>query len=712
MIKFARARRCLVDVATGFAVPGNIVKSSQRTVASTRLISPRSTTGSTTTPDCRSYSTQADNRKPATKDFDDGDRPPSDPEAVHADLLKRLSKLYDQELSQNLIVPPFKRALLYGQKAAVRDQAGDFTFIQLYEAVKRLAVQISHHCGSASQSRVAFLCPNNITYVITQWACWFSGQIAVPLNPKYPADLLEYYVKDSDASLLISTAEFLAAAEPLAAKLQKPLLLASHELMTGFPVTNGNGGGPTVPSDQQQQQQQQPSLDADISYLDPRRENLVQLNDTLVVESALNGEFYRDANAMILYTSGTTGKPKGVVLSYANLDAQLSALAHAWQVTSADSILHALPLNHVHGTINALNLPLATGAKCVMLPKFDSSSVWSYLLNVNMTTKERVNVFMGVPTMYGLLIREYDSVFGRNARMCDYVKTHCKNKIRLMISGSAPLPGTIFDRWQEITGHRLLERYGMTETGMAISNPYLQDTEQRSRRQGCVGMPLPGVSVRIVEPDSGHKLTLEGKENEGIWRTGEAKGPVQAPPTETIAGQLHVKGRSVFREYWKRPAETAAEFDEDGWFRTGDTASYENGTIRILGRTSVDIIKSGGFKLSALEIETALHEHPDTSDVAVLGVPDETWGQRVVAVISLRQEVAPETFSIPKLLVWLEQKLPKQAIPKEVRLVEEVPRNAMGKINKKELTAKLYSSETTAHSKPPVASSGGDKGTP
>uniref|UniRef100_A0A2M3ZKQ5 Putative acyl-coa synthetase n=1 Tax=Anopheles braziliensis TaxID=58242 RepID=A0A2M3ZKQ5_9DIPT len=706
MIKFARARRCLVNVATGFVAPGNMVKSSQRIPATKRLIAPGSTTAVWCSSGHHNYSTQADNRKPATKDFDDGDRPPSDPEAVHADLLKRLSKLYDQERAQNLIVPPFKRALLYGQKAAVRDQAGDFTFIQLYEATKRLAVQISHHCGSASQSRVAFLCPNNITYVITQWACWFSGQIAVPMNPKYPADLLEYYVKDSDASLLISTADFLPSAEPLAAKLQKPLLLASHELLTGFPATaNGNGGGQSVPSDQQ------PSLDADISYLDPRRENLVQLNDTLVVESALNGEFYRDANAMILYTSGTTGKPKGVVLSYANLDAQLSALAHAWQVTSADSILHALPLNHVHGTINALNLPLATGAKCVMLPKFDSSSVWSYLLNVNMTTKERVNVFMGVPTMYGLLISEYDSVFGRNARMCDYVKTHCKNKIRLMISGSAPLPGTIFDRWQEITGHRLLERYGMTEIGMAISNPYLQDTEQRSRRQGCVGMPLPGVSVRIVEPDSGHKLTLEGKENEGIWQIADAKDSPPTLPTETISGQLHVKGRSVFREYWKRPTETAAEFDEDGWFRTGDTASYENGTIRILGRTSVDIIKSGGFKLSALEIETALHEHPDTSDVAVLGVPDETWGQRVVAVISLRPEVAPETFSIPKLLVWLEQKLPKQAIPKEVRLVEEVPRNAMGKINKKELTAKLYSSGTTPQPNPPVASSGGAGGT-
>uniref|UniRef100_A0A182KB70 AMP-dependent synthetase/ligase domain-containing protein n=1 Tax=Anopheles christyi TaxID=43041 RepID=A0A182KB70_9DIPT len=636
----------------------------------------------------RNYSTQADSRKPATKDFDDGDRPPIDPEAVHADLLRRLTKLYEQEVARELIVPPFKRALLYGEKAAVRDQIGDFSFIQLYEAVKRLAAQISKCCGSASQSRVAFLCPNNITYVISQWACWFSGQVAVPLNAKYPADLLEYYIKDSDASLLLTTPEFLPLAEPLAAKLQKPLLVVNHELIhTNGGTTNG-GDAASV---------------ADVSYLDPSRENLLQLNDTLVVESALNGEFYRDANALILYTSGTTGKPKGVVLSYANLDAQLRALSHAWQVNATDSVLHTLPLNHVHGTINALNLPLAVGAKCVMLPKFDSSNVWSYLLNVNMTTKERVNVFMGVPTMYGLLIREYDSVFGKNARMCDYVKTHCKNKIRLMISGSAPLPGNIFDRWNEITGHRLLERYGMTEIGMAISNPYVQKGEMRSRKQGCVGMPLPGVSVRIVEQESGRQLTLEGRENEGLW--GNVSGGVgdDGFPKDAIAGQLYVKGRSVFREYWQKAQETASEFDEDGWFRTGDTARYENGTIRILGRTSVDIIKSGGFKLSALEIETALHEHPDTSDVAVLGLPDDTWGQRVVAVISLRDQVAVESFSIPKLLVWLEQKLPKQAIPKEVRLVEEIPRNAMGKINKRELIDRLYGDSNTKPA-PPASS--------
>lgn len=650
MSRFVLARRCIEAIATF----GSSSTAAGRAAPITQY------------KNCRPLSTQA-GKVHQTSGGVEQQQQPADPEAVHVELHQRLTQLFEEETKRCLIVPPFKRALLYGDKSAIRDHTGDYSFIQIYEAVKRLALQISNCCGSASQSRVAFICPNNATYVISQWACWFSGQIAVPLNPKYPQDLLEYYIKDSDASLLIATPEYQNIAQPLATKLDKKLLLVHHDLLKVDTKQTEEG---------------------ETSYLDPKRENLLQLNDSLVVEGCLNGEFYRDSSALILYTSGTTGKPKGVVLSFANLDAQFSALSHAWQVKGNDSVLHALPLNHVHGTINALNLPLSVGAKCVILPKFDSSSVWSYLLNINMTSKERVNMFMGVPTMYGLLIKEFHNVFEKNARMSDYVKTHCKNKIKLMISGSAPLPGTIFDRWFEITGHKLLERYGMTEIGMAISNPFIQD-KTRVRKQGCVGMPLPGVSVKIVDKEHNKELILEGKANEGYWNPTPDANVADAAVDQKISGNVYVKGRSVFQEYWQKPEETKAEF-EDGWFKTGDTAEYSDGTVKILGRTSVDIIKSGGYKLSALEIETALHEHPQTTDVAVIGLPDETWGAKVVAIISVKD---PETFSIPRLLVWLENKLPKQAIPKEVKIISEVPRNAMGKINKKELTEKLYGAD-------------------
>ncbi|XP_055535420.1 malonate--CoA ligase ACSF3, mitochondrial [Wyeomyia smithii] len=592
--------------------------------------------------------------------------PPSDPEVVHSQLQQRLVKLFEDETKRGLIIPAFKRALVYGEKSAVRDNTGDYSFIQIYESVKRLALQISNCCGSASQSRVAYLCPNNVTYLISQWACWFSGQIGVPLSPKYPQEALEYFLKDSDASLLIATPEFQKVVQPLVTKLDIKLILVHHDLLKSEP--------------KQQNEQQQD----EISHLDPRRENLIQLNDTLLVEGCLNGEFYRDANALILYTSGTTGKPKGVVLSYSNLDAQYDALLHAWQITSGDSVLHALPLNHVHGTINALNMPLAAGSKCVMLPKFDSSSVWSYLLNVNMTTKERVNIFMGVPTMYNLLIQEYDSVFGKNARMCDYVKTHCKNKIRLMISGSAPLPGTTFNRWHQITGHNLLERYGMTETGMAISNSYIQDST-RARVRSSVGLPLPGVIVKIVDNERKKEVILEGIRNEGFWNQTPNSVVLNSSCNQSIAGGLYIKGRSVFQQYWQKPEETSKEF-EDGWFKTGDTAEYVDGIIKILGRSSVDMIKSGGYRISALEIETVLLEHPEIKDVAVVGLPDETWGSKVVALVSVKDDKA---FDIPQLLIWLENKIPKHGMPREIKLISEVPRNAMGKVNKVELIKTL-----------------------
>lgn len=290
-----------------------------------------------------------------------------------------------------------------------------------------------------------------------------SSRTAVPLSSKYPDELLKYFIKDSDASLLIATPEVEARLKAVGDSLNKKMIVIDHASL--------------VP--------------------DAQSVASAWLMDAL--ENVPEADFYRDSNAMLLYTSGTTGNPKGVIISHKNLDAQVQALNHAWQFTVKDCLLHVLPLNHVHGCVNALLCPLHAGAKTIMLPRYETNSVWTHLLNVNMPGKDRISVFMAVPTIYSFLIDEYQKIFAKNDRMREYIRTHCTNKVRLMVSGSAPLPTTVFQKWQDISGHKLLERYGMTEIGMALSNPYIQD-KSRQRVPGFVGGPLPGVEVKIKTP--------------------------------------------------------------------------------------------------------------------------------------------------------------------------------------------------------------------
>lgn len=542
-------------------------------------------------------------------------------------------------------------------------------------------------------------------YIVAQWASWFSGHTgkfspaphllkhqchnlmlllcvfaAVPLSARHPPELLEYYIKDCEANLLICSTELEPLLAPIAKKLGKPILFIDHDVVPEPDPDNG----PVIKSD-----------------------NVVQLHQKLIIEGAPDSKYYANSNAIILYTSGTTGRPKGVVLSHRNLDAQVTSLSNAWHIDDKDCVLHVLPLHHFHGVVNGLACPLNAGSKVIMLPQFESSSVWTYLLNVNLPMRDRISVFMAVPTIYALLIQEYDKIFASNLQMADYIKSHCKNKIRLMISGSAPLPETIFNKWESITGHKLLERYGMTEIGMGLSNPYIQD-KTRDRRPGTVGGPLPFVEVKITEPGKPETVLVEqkGELDAGLWS--KSDGPVfsgnsTATNEEPIIGDLFVRGKTVFSEYYKRPEETQKEFI-DGWFKTGDTAAFVNGYFKILGRSSVDIIKSGGHKLSALEIESKLLEHPSIQDIAIVALPDETWGSKVAALVVLRENT---TLEVADLKDWASQKLAAYAIPTVIKFVEFIPKNAMGKVNKKDLVKNAFvgapvttSAETTAASDP------------
>jgi malonyl-CoA/methylmalonyl-CoA synthetase len=344
----------------------------------------------------------------------------------------------------------------------------------------------------------------------------------------------------------------------------------------------------------------------------------------------------------MLYTSGTTSRPKGVVLTHGNLTAQVECLTEAWAWTGDDRALHVLPLNHTHGVVNILACALWSGAACEVAGRFDAAEVWQRLASGEIT------VFMAVPTIYGRLIAAWREAAPEVRRAW----SQGASRLRLFVSGSAALPVAVLEGWRAITGHILLERYGMTETGMVLSNPL-----RGERRPGFVGAPLPGVAVRLVN---------------------EAGDDV----ADGVPGEILVRGRGVFREYWQCPDATAAAFAEGRWFRTGDVAVRESGAFRILGRSSIDIIKTGGEKVSALEVEAVLREHPDIADCAVVGLPDTEWGECVAAVVAARGQAA---ITLPELREWARSRLSGPRLPRRLLVVPELPRNAMGKVVKPRL---------------------------
>jgi len=261
--------------------------------------------------------------------------------------------------------------------------------------------------------------------------------------------------------------------------------------------------------------------------------------------------------------------------------------------------------------------------------------------------KGEVNVFMAVPTIYYKLIAYFKGLPEKEQQQI----SKSLKKFRLMVSGSAALPVGVLEEWRAISGHTLLERYGMTEIGMAISNPY-----QGERKPGFIGQALPGVNIRIADEH------------------GQAAGEGQA-------GEIQVKGANVFREYWNKPEATKEAFTEDGWFKTGDIAVLEEGSYKILGRNSVDIIKSGGYKISALEIEEVLREHPEIKDCAVVGVADEEWGEIIGACLV----VSGDGPDLRLLDAWVKARLAAYKAPRKYILRDDLPRNVMGKVTKNEL---------------------------
>ena len=485
-------------------------------------------------------------------------------------------------------LPIIARACSHSASIAFRTGTGTHTYQDILDRSAILAAALLGDADDMKESRVALLVPAGFEYAATQWAIWRAGGIKVPICLSATEPEWEYALTDSGASAVMADAAMGAKIAPLCNRLG--VRLVNIDAITAVPAK-------TLPD------------------ITPER------------------------NAMILYTSGTTSKPKGVVKTHANIQAQIESLVQAWEWSAADRIPLFLPMHHIHGIINVTCCALWSGATVESFARFDLSAI------LERVRADAYTVFMAVPTIYVKLIQALESASpeNRQAIVAGFAR------MRLMVSGSAALPASVHEHWTALTGQKLLERYGMTEIGMAISNPY-----HGERRPGAVGKALPGVEVRL-------------KSESGAIVTGEDE-----------PGEIQVRGPGVFRAYWNRPEASAETFDDD-WFRTGDMAVLERGYYRIMGRLSVDIIKSGGYKLSALEIEAALLEHPNILECAVIGLPDDTWGEAVSAAVVLKENT---TLDLATLREWCKERLSVYKVPQRLLVVNELPRNAMGKVTK------------------------------
>lgn len=482
-----------------------------------------------------------------------------------------------------------ERATSFKDRVALVSNGRSYSYDTLLNTSQSVAANLLKGKPDFQEARISFLVPPSFEYTAIQWGIWAAGGIAVPLCVLHPLPSIQYVLEDTKADIVIVHADFHTFLMPLEKEIGVKLIALEKVMKTNQWVL--------------------PQIDM------ARR-------------------------AMILYTSGTTSKPKGVVTTHANIQAQITTLVNAWEWEKDDSILNILPLHHVHGIINVMSCALWSGACCEFLPKFDVERVWAILQS------GRLSLFMAVPTIYYKLIS-----FWENATISEQKKmSEATSKLRLMVSGSAALPVPVLEKWREITGQTLLERYGMTEIGMGLSNSYREE-----RRPGHVGLPLPGVEMRLV--DSNNLITEENQ-----------------------PGEIQIKGASVFKEYWQKEAATKQAFTKDGWFITGDIAEINKGLYKILGRDSVDIIKSGGYKISALEIEDVLRKFPEVDDCAVVGLPNEEWGEVVSACIVTKANL--DTFEISE---WLKNNLPVYKIPRNYIFQNDLPRNVLGKVTKNEV---------------------------
>ncbi len=472
----------------------------------------------------------------------------------------------------------------------------------MFAAAERIA-EVLMATGLQPGERVAVQVEKSLESVQLYLGILLAGGVLLPLNPAYTAAEMEYFLGDSMPSVLVCDPSKTEALRAIAAKVAKTEIAVQFSL-----AADGSG---------------------------TLAEAIAKLSGTKSSGTKSSSKFAavprgKDDLAAILYTSGTTGRSKGAMLSHGNLACNAQTVTDCWRFSAADVLIHALPIFHTHGLFVAIHITLLAGSSLIFLPAFDAEAV--------IAAMARATTFMGVPTLY--------------FRLLDHPRLNraATAGMRLFVSGSAPLPAEAHAQWRTRTGHAILERYGMTETGMNLSNPY--DGE---RRAGMIGFPLPGVEMRITDPATG----------------------VEVPGGEV--GVIEVRGANVFQGYWRKPEKTREELRDNGFFITGDLAMVdERGYVSIVGRSG-DLIISGGYNVYPREIENQIDRIKGVKESAVIGLPHDNFGECVVAVVVCDSEV---NLKEEDLRAALKNKLANFKQPKQFLFRKELPRNAMGKVRK------------------------------
>lgn len=579
-----------------------------------------------------------ENRRP--KHSDSG----SNGVGLHLSTQSCLEDIRLQGSTPGSLGPDYLQIAQHRSKVAISDINGDYLYEDVYMRSWDLAKGIAGLLGENSRGqRICFLCPHGLTHVITTWACWMSGHVAVPLCPSSSHSRLEHVIQDSGCAVVVATKDQVERVRAVTRQHGQKLVMLDETWWEG------------------------PKELGETLALPPP---MVEVNED------------QTSNALILYTAGfTTGRPKGVVLTHDILRSQIDRVVEAWDWGPTDNVLHCLNLGSVYGLINSLQAPLSTGARITLMPQFDPLKVWSHLLGVGGTSSKaahKINTFPGVPSMYLKLLSTAEEIF-KGKKTHDYVKATCSKRIRLMMSSTATLPQSVTQQWRNVTGHQVLENYISTEAGTALSNSFNRVAgSSKVSGPGCqdCGAPTTNTQTQII------RFRDHTKTKYDVLATGGVEGiNVTDNKEDSIIGELLLKGDHIAQHYWMDGTQVPIDH-RDGWLVTGDIVQVHHSCYRLRGRLGISTINCKGRQVSAAAVEKKLLSCRDIDDCYVVGLGDVQSEQKIAAVVVLNSN---RKVNMEIILKWCEENMEEAEVPTVFKMVTEIVRDSTGHVDKLKL---------------------------